>query len=403
LSEESVRLAAERKRAWVETRDRALAAVGVTRAEIAVLVTLNYGIVPPPERLPAIAEAENRQDEPSVTEHECRGALDACLAKGWVQVLDEPALARIAADLRAGGFLGPIYGGLPEAGCVDFTEAGAALWQRYLEAVGRQDRSFAYTDIVREKTAWYFRTREAAEKALAAFRAEDDFFAASEPVAIGPWRARWWRRFPEGFRVEVETRRQWQGRCGCGGDTTHFDREGLDEPRLRAILDRNRITLAQWDLLKRQEHGPLHGRRHEPRPALDECLRYGWLQVVDAPVVEEVESLLRDDAAQPVVAAELTPGTIEFTPAGAALYDAILGEWLGPEWADRVHASTVHEWEEHLYCETVAGFDGAHRWNGDNRDVVRESRVVPIGPWCVKWWERFPSGFRREVEYGWDE
>ena len=33
-------------------------------------------------------------------------------------------------------------------------------------------------------------------------------------------------------------------------------------------------------------------------------------------------------------------------------------------------------------------------------DFVRASQVVPIGPWCVYWWERFPSGYRLELKLG---
>ena len=60
------------------------------------------------------------------TEEECRIALDACLAKKWVQVLDEDAITHITLDFREGGYLGPIYG-MPNPGCVDFTEAGAGI------------------------------------------------------------------------------------------------------------------------------------------------------------------------------------------------------------------------------------------------------------------------------------
>ena len=34
--------------------------------------------------------------------------------------------------------------------------------------------------------------------------------------------------------------------------------------------------------------------------------------------------------------------------------------------------------------------------------VVRPPRVVPIGPWCVYWWEQFPAGFRMELEISGD-
>ena len=31
---------------------------------------------------------------------------------------------------------------------------------------------------------------------------------------------------------------------------------------------------------------------------------------------------------------------------------------------------------------------------------VRAHRLAPIGPWCGSWWERFPSGYRLELEIG---
>jgi hypothetical protein len=33
-------------------------------------------------------------------------------------------------------------------------------------------------------------------------------------------------------------------------------------------------------------------------------------------------------------------------------------------------------------------------------EVVRACRVVPIGPWCVAWWETFSAGYRLELELG---
>jgi hypothetical protein len=33
-------------------------------------------------------------------------------------------------------------------------------------------------------------------------------------------------------------------------------------------------------------------------------------------------------------------------------------------------------------------------------EVVRASRLVPIGPWCIRWWQRYPAGYRLELEIG---
>jgi hypothetical protein len=33
-------------------------------------------------------------------------------------------------------------------------------------------------------------------------------------------------------------------------------------------------------------------------------------------------------------------------------------------------------------------------------EPVLSSMAEPIGPWCVFWWGRFPSGYRLTVEVG---
>lgn len=76
----------------------------------------------------------------------------------------------------------------------------------------------------------------------------------------------------------------------------------------------------------------------------------------------------------------------------------ISAEWLGANWEDDLRVARGYEWEEHRYCRSAEGFPGIadeHRTRGD---VVRAGRVVPIGPWCVWWWDRFPEGYRLELE-----
>jgi hypothetical protein len=399
-----------------------LAAVGVSRAESAIFTVIHYGLTFPAEDMPRQAAAEDYAPEDRfVTEAECRIALDACLAKGWVQILDQRILARITADLHAGGFLGPIYG-MPDAGCVDFTETGAELWRRLGELRGGQSwPPFAYTDCVREKAACYFRSRQAAVTAIEKIRSQEDVVSVSEPTPIGPWRVQWWRQFPEGSRVDVEERRQWQGRCGTGGETVYLasKRSEGDLPRLRDILDRHNVTLAEWTFLATLEQGPdrpswllrrfgeskvgVSFTDEERGAALDACLRNGWLRVVDEAVLEEINLLLRNEPALLAVpeAAAVKSGDFDFSPTGAALYRMISAEWLGADWEDCLCVSNVYYWEEHHYSEDEAGFDDR---NGCmNPDTVRARRVVPIGPWCVYWWERFPSGFRMELECGEDQ
>lgn len=446
-------LAAQRRarvEAYKRQRTEALAALGVTRPESVLLATLHYGLAAPPEDLPLWAAGEdNSTYGPQVTEADCRVALADCLAKGWVQVLDEPTLARIRDGLRTGGVLGPICGGLPEVGHVDFTEAGVALFHRLCERP--PSGAASYIDVVHEKTAWFGRTAVAVSAAVEEFHRCDDVIALTEPTPTGPWRAQWWRRFPEGYRTDVEERRQWQGRGFGGSEGCHFDRSArdTDPARLRDVLDRHNVTPTEWLLLEHIEGGPFRAVRllfprwvaesgrqlfgldvseDQCREALEACLRYGWLRVTDARTTEEVRLLLRDDSAllalprtaerrpqecsyglDPHRTGELVPvpfsasyywGEIDFSPAGATLYRAISAAWLGPDWENDLRVSRAYYREEHHYSEAQNGFERIVQEHVAKGDVVRASRVVPIGPWCAWWWERFPAGHRLELELG---
>jgi hypothetical protein len=91
---------------------------------------------------------------------------------------------------------------------------------------------------------------------------------------------------------------------------------------------------------------------------------------------------------------------IDFSPHGAALYRMIAAEWLGPDWEDGLRVCNEYYREEHRYCESEEGLRGIVHEHTAKGEVVRASRVAPLGPWRVRWWERFPAGFRLELEIG---
>jgi hypothetical protein len=438
---------AERERAVAQ----ALSELGLTPPQASLFGAINYGLTLPPEHLPARAASESYRIGGSFTEAACRAALAGCLHAGQLQIVDDAALARIADELREGGFLGPVYG-LPAVGGVDFTHAGASLWHRLCARCFRDDRRppFAFTDVVHERTARYFRTKAAALKAAEQVGAEDEVVAVTGPVPIGPWRAQWWRRFNAGYRVDVVEQRRWQGRCSGGDEGCDLDlsARNVNPDRLRDVLDRHNVTLAEWLVLQSMERGWFRDSpanlcrgaaesagRHldvtvsegQCRDGLDTCLRYGWLRRVDQRTLDEVRLLLRDDAAllavprtaegrpreccytvDPLRHGRLVPvpmpdarrwGEIDFSPAGAALYRMIADEWLGPDWEDALNVSRGYYWEAHHYCTSEEGFEGIVPEHVAKCDIVR-GRTVPIGPWCVWWWERFAAGYRLELELG---
>src|SRR5262249_14591785 len=149
-----------------------------------------------------------------------------------------------------------------------------------------------------------------------------------------------------------------------------------DAARLRDVLDRHQMTPAEWAFLAaaERERLPEAIQRAFSRPgsrkstfgpsfsdqecfaAFEACLRKGWLQRMDAAALEEVASLLRDEPAL-LPAPETTKakeGEFDFTPAGAAVYREISGQWLGPDWEDRLYVSNCYYWIEHLYAEAEA-------------------------------------------------
>ena len=196
---------------------------------------------------------------------------------------------------------------------------------------------------------------------------------------------------------------------------------GADPARLRHILDCHNVRLREWLLLAAMERGwdsrasylPLWVAKDstkepgvtvsedECRDGLETCLRYGWLRWLDGTAVDEIHALLREAPTLLPVGSEVVPGgDIDFTFRGAALYRMIAAEWLGPDWEDALEVSKEYYREEHRYCEAERGLQGIAQGYMDRGEVVRASKVVSLGPWCVYWWERFPDGYRLELQIG---
>jgi hypothetical protein len=396
--------------------------VMVTPPEAALFTVIHHGLTHPPKDLPSTA-ARGCYGRGLATEDDCRIALTACLAQGWLQGIDEPARARIADELRAGNFIGPIYG-LPPIGGVDFTRVGAEIWQSLR---GKGDPTwppFAFSDVVHTKTSRYFTTRTAALKGIEEARKCDDTTAIVGPSLIGPWRAQWWRRFAEGYRLDIDERMQWQGRPGGGGEDCWMpplSHRGADPRCLQDLLERHNVTFTEWLLLAAMDGGGcklasyltqwaaesaineygVTATETECRSGLEACLRYGWLRVVDQQAVEEVEALLREGPTVMSVASEIGDwGEIDFTLSGANLYRMIAARWLGSLWEEDLRVWKETYREEHRYCEAVEPLRDIAQNYMTGGGIVRASKLVPLGPWCVFWWERFPRGFRLELKIG---
>jgi hypothetical protein len=107
----------------------------VCLAEWLVLTEVARGGCNSPPGLPARSAAFAVRDfGVPVTEEQCRAAMDGCLAKGWLRVIDRRAEAEIDDLLRQAPAAAPLASGMvPCLGEVDFMPGGAALHQAVSE------------------------------------------------------------------------------------------------------------------------------------------------------------------------------------------------------------------------------------------------------------------------------
>jgi hypothetical protein len=249
--------------------------VNLTPAESALFYATHFGTWPA-SRLPATAAGE-LYNRGRATTADCEAALADCLARGWFQVIDEAALATITNDLRAAGLIGPIYG-LPELGDADFTPVGAAIWLSGNGSPDPSERTFAYQIQIEAhgKSSHYFSTKAAALATINEIQGYD-VGSISGPFEIGPWRAQWWRRFLDGYRIDLE----WHGYCPagnhyhlarvarCGGTHCGEQQPQADLQRLQHILDCHNVTLSQWLLLEAMDSSWMTYTSHLPRIVTD--------------------------------------------------------------------------------------------------------------------------------------
>jgi hypothetical protein len=405
-----------------QRREDIFAETGLTFPEATLLNVVHYGMQDGPSELPDRATVkEYAWGEPATIE-EYASALVSCLAKGWLQVIDDAAIQKISNELREGQILGPIYC-LPRVGSVDFTSAGAQLWNSLVDCDPLRSRLVAQ-DVVHQRSVAFFPTRAAALAYMKEFRSDAATVSMSDPVPTGPWRVQWWRRFSDGFRIDIEEVGPGQG---GRGDTWYW----LSDPTwtvntrlLQDILARHNVSLAEWLLLAATDNPHLRGWEPQIRPVkvsrwgeeifgipvpeqecqegLDACLGNGWLRIVDRKAADEIQTLLQNDSALMPTFGERGDalGDVDFTPVGAVLYRMIATEYLGPDWEAGLFVSKELYRKQHRYSEVDEGLEQTVQAYQRDGAVVLSSSLVPIGPWCNHWWRQSPGGFRMELELG---
>lgn len=374
-----------------------LEAHGVSSAESALLHAVNYYSGNTPCQLPNYAQWERYTLDKPVTETACQDALVACLVKGWLRVIDEPDRAEIRDDLQRDGIFGPVHG-LPPVGGVDFTPDGADRWLRLARDLFGRPTPYWCMHSGRGKRELYCRDYDAAlrhAQRLSALGA-----VVSEPQEIGPWRVQWWRRFEWGYRLDVDSPYQ--------GDT-FWRREKPSSPpfayqeRLWQALVRRGVALGEYHLLSViDSHADKRPHALAARsPSLQSCLDKGWVQILDDRAIGRIHDLLRDDPTEVQLGRFVgRVGHVDFTPAGAALYQSISAETFWPDWDADLYVERLCSWLEHSYSESDEYLQQRFGQRCGQGARVLAVRIEALGPWCARWWQRFPSGYRHDAEFG---
>ncbi len=137
----------------------------------------------------------------------------------------------------------------------------------------------------------------------------------------------------------------------------------------------------------------------EVNEACDQCLKKGWLQVVDKSVLVQLEADVQNSGLLGPVYGFPSLDSIEFTVEGARQWFIVCAQLGFPVGYDDSFAyeDVVHEKIAHwLSTESKA------------RDEIEKRKAwpytasivgpVPVGPWRAQWWRRFDSGFRFDIE-----
>jgi hypothetical protein len=147
--------------------------------------------------------------------------------------------------------------------------------------------------------------------------------------------------------------------------------------------------------------------------AVADCIGKGWLRCLDDGAVQEIRATLTgvefvcDDEAIPRV------GDVDFTPAGARLHKEILSG--SSEGRSRLETPAVRvvsqagsgpleiEWYA-LRPSSVqeALYDTREGWAIElaQHTVLSTAQPEASGPWCSRWWNQHPSGYRFKAVLG---
>lgn len=322
-------------------------------------------------------------------------------------------LTQIKEELARDHLLGPIYG-FPEPGQVDFTQLGANVW---LEIDRSEDEVISYLDAVEFKTRWTFVSHATMTRHRVRLRKEPHFASMTRPTVADDVRLAWWCPPMRGWSFEVTEKFHWQGRMGLESITDAFlnwDAEfaNVDRAQLRRQCSHHDLEpsdlcvllrIAQWpfdvkhvarsSLILAKSGIGLRMTMDRIVGAIRRCLHNGLIVRLNAEETQRID-LAAKASSTPLFTQESRLDFLDLTDAGARFLVEQGSKILKSAWLDGWVVS-----RDHLYTRNFLDIASVfERYSHYPEKMLKIGPIEEIGPWCVYWWNRFPKGYRLELE-----
>jgi hypothetical protein len=134
--------------------------------------------------------------------------------------------------------------------------------------------------------------------------------------------------------------------------------------------------------------------------ALTACITKHWLRIIDTSSLKAIRSFVRNSNLGGPVYGYPSIGDVDFTPEGAILYQNLYRQLYRRSLEARHgYPREIAAGKFRYYYQRRKAVLGAISDWKQQETLLSVGRIVPIGPWCVYWWKRFPKGYGVDVEF----
>jgi hypothetical protein len=132
----------------------------------------------------------------------------------------------------------------------------------------------------------------------------------------------------------------------------------------------------------------------ECEEALTSCLNRKLLQVIDGAALDHLHRFVEQERLIGPVYGFPQEGDVDFTPTGAHTYRNLRTELYGADWGAHQEYPRIDSDGQEVFFRTAEGGMKFLQAQPQRLWLTNPPALLPVGPWCVYWWEQYPSGYR---------